>query len=265
MPFKMCLKWLICTTVCMTSTLSVAQNLKQKQDKKTSWQSLYQPTEFDGMPIRMMPPIQIEAGKKYPLILSLHGAGGTGSKNNKQLKDWNKQLAVAQRRKEFPCYVVAPQARGLWNSEHLKKIQSYINTLSSVDMDRVYIMGHSMGGHGTYIFIQLAPDYFAAAAPSAGSGLRRTEEFIDAAKIKDIPIWAFHGDKDKTCPIEKDREVFTKIKNMGGIMKLTTWAGGTHAVSEKMIPGAENGTTESSSERCNDATDFMTWLFSNTK
>lgn len=167
----------------MTSTLSVAQNLKQKQVKKTSWQSLYQPTEFDGMPIRMMPPIQIEAGKKYPLILSLHGAGGTGSKNNKQLKDWNKQLAVAQRRKEFPCYVVAPQARGLWNSEHLKKIQSYINTLSSVDMDRVYIMGHSMGGHGTYIFIQLAPDYFAAAAPSAGSGLRRTEEFIDAAKI----------------------------------------------------------------------------------
>ena len=40
-----------------------------------------------------------------------------------------------------------------------------------------------MGGHGTYILIQIAPDYFAAAAPSAGSGLRRTEEFIDASLI----------------------------------------------------------------------------------
>ena len=41
-----------------------------------------------------------------------------------------------------------------------------------------------MGGHGTHIFIQLDPNYFAAAAPSAGSGLRRTEKFIEPAKIK---------------------------------------------------------------------------------
>ncbi len=265
MPFKSCIKWLICTAACITSVLGNAQAPSQNQVKKTNWQSLYQSAEFDGLPIRAMSPIKIEPGKKYPLILSLHGAGGTGTKNNKQLKDWNKQLAAPQRRKAFPCYVIAPQARGLWNGEHLKKIQSYIKTLPSVDMDRIYIMGHSMGGHGTYIFIQLAPDYFAAAAPSAGSGLRRTEEFINASQIKDIPIWAFHGDKDKVCPIEKDREVFTEIKKLGGMMKLTTWAGGTHAVSGKMIPGGENGTTESSSERCNDETDFLTWLFSNSK
>ena len=48
------------------------------------------------------------------------------------------------------------------------------------DPRRQGIFGHSMGGHGTYIFIQLAPEYFAAAAPSAGTGLRRTQPFIDA-------------------------------------------------------------------------------------
>lgn len=265
MPSKRYLQWVICAVACITSVLGHAQDPNKKRVQKTNWQSLYQPAQFDQMPLRVMPPIQIESGKKYPLILSLHGAGGTGTDNNKQLRDWNKQLALPQRRKAFPCYVIAPQAQGLWNNVHLNKIQSYIKTLPSVDMNRVYIMGHSMGGHGTYIFIQLAPDYFAAAAPSAGSGLRRTEDFISASKIKDIPIWAFHGDKDKVCPIEKDRDVFKEVKKLGGVMKLTTWANDTHAVSGKMIPGDKNGTTESSSERCNDEPDFMTWLFSNTK
>src|SRR5210317_750709 len=107
-----------------------------------------------------------------------------------------------------------------------------------------------MGGHGTYIFIQLDPSYFAAAAPSAGSGLKRTEDFIDASKIKDLPIWAFHGDKDGVCPIEKDRKVFEEMKKIGGNMKLTTFVGDNHGISGKMIPGAKNGTTEFSSDRC---------------
>lgn len=225
------------------------------------WDSVYEPQVFEGLPFRVMKPFGFDAKKNYPVIVSLHGAGGKGTNNDKQLKDWNRQLAEKERRKEFPCYVVAPQAPGLWNAEHLKKIQALIKTLPAVDMDRIYCLGHSMGGHGTYIFIQLAPDYFAAAAPSAGSGLKRTEEFITPAKIKDIPIWAFHGDKDGVCPIEKDRKVFAEMKKLGGNMKLTTWAGDRHNVSGKMIPGADNGSTEYSSDRCDKKTDFMTWLF----
>ena len=156
---------------------------------------------------------------------------------------------------------MAPQAPGLWNAEHLAKIQKLIKALPAVDMKRIYVMGHSMGGHGSYIFIQLAPDYFAAAAPSAGSGLRRTQDFIDAEIIKDIPIWAFHGDKDGVCPIEKQRKVFAQVKALGGNMKMTTWAGDKHAISHKMIAPGDNGSTEYSSDRCDRESDFMTWLF----
>ena len=230
-----------------------------------NWRSLYEPQIFQEMPCRVMKPLSFDASQSYPVIVSLHGAGGRGKNNDKQLKDWNKQLAEKQRREDFPCYVVAPQAEELWNAEHLGKIQALIKTLASVDMNRIYIMGHSMGGHGTYIFIQLAPDYFAAAAPSAGSGLKRTEYFIDASKIKDIPIWAFHGDKDKVCPFEKDWKVFNEIKGLRGNMKLTTWLGDNHGVSGKMIVGAENGTTDLSSERCSKETDFTTWLFAQSR
>ncbi|MCP4512367.1 MAG: hypothetical protein GY826_38885 [Fuerstiella sp.] len=217
------------------------------------------------MPCRVMKPLDYNANNSYPVIVSLHGAGGRGTNNGKQLKDWNRQLAEPQRRKDFPCYVVAPQANELWNAGHLNKIKSLIRTLPSVARDRIYVMGHSMGGHGTYIFIQLDTEYFAAAAPSAGAGKKNTEDFISAEKIRDIPIWAFHGDEDRVCPYGKDRSVFREVSNLAGNMKLTTWAGDGHGVSGKMIPGADNGATEVSGDRCDQEPDLMTWLFSQSR
>ena len=236
--------------------------VKEKwEEAATPWRVLYEPRIFEGLPVRVMKPFGFDAGKSYPLILSLHGAGGKGRDNKRQLKDWNRQLADERRRKEFPCYVVAPQVTELWNAQHLATIKSLLKTLDAVDRSRIYVLGHSMGGHGTYIFIQLDTHYFAAAAPSAGSGLRKTEEFIDPNKVKDIPIWAFHGDKDNVCPIQKDQKVFDAMKRLGGNMKFTVWQGDNHGVSGKMIPGSDNNKTLFSSERCGIQTDFMTWLF----
>ncbi|MDP7050366.1 MAG: alpha/beta hydrolase-fold protein [Verrucomicrobiota bacterium] len=231
--------------------------------KKVSedWVHLYEPHVDDVMAYRLMKPMGFDSNKRYPVIVSLHGGGGRGKDNRKQLKDWNKLLADKQRRSDFPCYVLAPQTTRLWNGADLKNIKRVIAGLSAVDMSRIYILGHSMGGHGAYILIQIDPGYFAAAAPSAGSGRPRTEEFIDASLIKNIPIWAFHGDKDKVCPIERDRKLFTEMENLGGNMKLTTWAGDGHAVSKKMIIGGDNGSTQFSSDRCDRDGDFMRWLF----
>ncbi|MBT3198628.1 MAG: alpha/beta hydrolase [Phycisphaerales bacterium] len=225
------------------------------------WTKLYEPSTHNKMPYRLMKPISFDKTKRYPVIVSLHGAGGKGADNQRQLKDWNKQLADKKTRTDHPCYVLAPQAAGLWDKTHLANIKSVIKALPSVDADRIYILGHSMGGHGTYIMIQIDPDYFAAAAPSAGSGLRRTEKFIDPSVIKDIPIWAFHGDKDRVCPFEKDQKVFDEIKKLGGNMKLTTWKGDSHNVSGKFIPGADNGQTQLSSKRCDPEPVFLKWLF----
>ena len=246
------LKGMLVSTVLLATTTSASAQ---------QWQQLYQPLSTRQLPCRLMKPINFDVSQKYPVIVSLHGAGGKGSDNRKQLKVWNGQLAEKAVRTKFPCYVLAPQAAGLWNGQHLKQIKEVIKGLPAADMDRIYILGHSMGGHGTYIFIQLDTKYFAAAAPSAGSGLKRTEEFIDPTKITKIPIWAFHGDKDGVCPIAKDQQVFAALKKLGGNMKFTTWAGDKHAVSDKFIPGVKNGTTQLSSDRCDKETDFLTWLF----
>ena len=227
----------------------------------SDWIKLYEPKTHNKMPYRMMKPISFDRSKRYPVIVSLHGAGGRGTDNRKQLKDWNRLLTDKKRRTDYPSYTLAPQSEGLWNKTHLENIKSIIKALPSVDADRIYILGHSMGGHGTYILIQLDPEYFAAAAPSAGSGLRRTEKFIDPSVIKDIPIWAFHGDKDGICPFERDQKVFDEMKKLGGNMKLTRWKGDRHGVSGKFIPGADNGETQLSSKRCDPEPIFVKWLF----
>ena len=225
------------------------------------WVDLYEPHVDGEMSYRLMKPMVFDSNKRYPVIVSLHGGGGRGADNRKQLRDWNKLLADKQRRSDHPCYVLAPQTTRLWNASDLKNIKRVIAALPSVDMDRIYILGHSMGGHGTYILIQIDSSYFAAAAPSAGSGLHKTGEFIDASLIKDVPIWSFHGDKDKVCPIERDQKLFAEMKKLGGNMKFTTWAGDRHGVAKKMITGSDNGTTQLSSDRCDGETGFMKWLF----
>lgn len=230
--------------------------------KKNDWRNLYVPHADEEMPYRLMKPISVEAVKSYPLIISLHGGGGRGTDNKKQLKVWNEQLADEQRRKDFPCYVLAPQSTELWNETHLKKIKTIIADLPSVDMKRIYMMGHSMGGHGTNILLQIDPPYVAAAAPSAGTGRPGDNDFIEPKLIKDIPVWAFHGDKDTVCPYGPQEKLFAQMQALVGNMKLTTFAGDGHGISGKFITGADNGTTQSASDRCDSEADFMTWLFS---
>jgi predicted peptidase len=193
--------------------------------------------------------------------------GGAGTDNVKQLRQWNEALAEEQTRKSYPCYVVAPQTTQLWNAKDFTIVKEIIAELPSVDKDRIYILGFSMGGNGTYVFTQLDPDYFAAAAPAAGSGLKEMNDFVDVSKIKDLPFWVFHGDKDPKSPIEKDQKIFADMKAIGGNMKFTTLVGDKHtdSVPLKMIKGSDNGTTQFSSDRCDPEPVFLKWLFAQKK
>ncbi len=83
------------------------------------------------------------------------------------------------------------------------------------------------------------------------------ESAIDASLLKYLPIWSFHGDQDKVCPIDKDQEIFAEMQDIGGNMKFTTWKGDGHPVSLKMITGADNGATEFSSNQCDPEPVFL--------
>ena len=229
------------------------------------WIDLYEPHDGGEVPYRLMKPLGFDPNKRYPVIVSLHGGAGRGTDNLKQLRIWNGSLAEEKLRLSYPSYVLVPQSTELWDAEDLSGIKKIVEALPSVDMDRIYVLGHSMGGYGTYIFLQLDPDYFAAAAPSGGTGLAR-EEPPDPSLITDIPIWAFHGDMDTIVPYDRALELFSEMKRLGANMKLTTWVGDDHRVSTtRLVAGGDNGRTQLSSERCDPEPDFMKWLFNQSR
>jgi formylglycine-generating enzyme required for sulfatase activity len=93
-----------------------------------------------------------------------------------------------------------------------------------VDQDRVYLTGLSMGGFGAWYLAARHPDRFAAVAPVCGGG---PEE--QAARLKDIPIWAWHGADDRAVPPARSRNMIQKIRDAGGTPRHTELEGVGHA------------------------------------
>jgi predicted peptidase len=178
---------------------------------------------------RLLRPPKVADGKKYPLVVFLHGAGERGSDNEKQLVHGVPQF-VANLEK-YPCILIAPQCPDGkkwvevdWSADShtqpkepgevgrltLALIEKSIKELP-VDPKRVYITGLSMGGYGTWDLLARRPDLFAAAAPVCGGADEAT-----ATKIKDIPIWAFHGAKDTGVKPARSRNMIAALRKAGG-------------------------------------------------
>ena len=255
------MKEVISLLVLVLSGISQAacqKTVQQEPDSsKGSVVKICEPHIYNDMPYRLMKPINFDPETSYPVIVSLHGAGGKGKDNLKQLRAWNYVLAEEQIRTDYPAFIIALKSTGMWNITHLQNIKDIIKDIQSVDINRIYILGNSMGGEGTYRIIQFNPGYFAAVAPSAGSGLAGGKDFVDVTKIKDIPIWVFHGNQDNICPIERDQNIFAEMKEIGGNMKFTNREGDGHGIAVKMITGSDNGSTQLNSDRCDPEPVFL--------
>ena len=166
--------------------------------------------------------------KAYPLILFLHGAGETGTDGKKQAQV-GLGPAVRKRADTFPFIVVFPQShKRTWQADSAdgKRAIAILNEVEKqykVDPKRVYLTGLSMGGFGTWSLAAKYPDRWAAIAPVCGGGNPK-----DAAKLKDIPIWCFHGDADKAVPVQRSRDMIEAIKTAGGMPKYTEYPGVGH-------------------------------------
>ncbi len=205
---------------------------------------------------RLLKPVTIEPGKKYPVVLYLHGAGERGSDNINQLKylpDW---LATPENRQKYPCFLIAPQCRNDkkwvevdWSSKTSQDMptkpgdmeQMTVGILDHVlktypcDPDRVYLTGLSMGGYGSWDLAARMPERFAAVVPVCGGG-----DAKQGAVLAKLPIWAWHGDQDGAVPVNRSREMIEAIKAAGGQPKYTELPGVGHDSWNQAYNGPEN-------------------------
>jgi predicted peptidase len=170
-----------------------------------------------------LPPGYDKEEKAWPLVLFLHGAGESGQDLNKVKVHGPPKLV--EHGKEFPFIVVSPQAPRMgWDAQTLNALLDDVVATHKVDKDRIYVTGLSMGGFGTWALAAAYPDRFAALVPICGGG-----NTTDAKKLKNIPIWVFHGAKDNVVPPGRSENMVKALKDAGAEhVKFTLYPNANH-------------------------------------
>lgn len=166
-----------------------------------------------------------DTAKKWPLIIFLHGAGERGN-DLEMLKKHGPPKLIAAGQK-FPAVIASLQCEPkiLWNPHGVKAVTDHLIKTERIDTSRVYLTGLSMGGFGTWETAFEYPDTYAAIAPiCGGAGVR----WVTAERIKHIPAWIFHGDKDGAVPVENSQTIHDALKKIGAPVKLTIYPGVGH-------------------------------------
>jgi predicted peptidase len=159
-----------------------------------------------------------KGSSSLPLILFLHGSLQRGDDPSVLLGETI--FAFARRAADFPFFIVAPQCRAntTWSPRLLKELLDEITRSYPVDEDRLYLTGFSMGGYGTWKTAIAYPGTFAAIAPICGFG-----DVARAARLKDVPIWAFHGARDANVPLSESTKMADAVRGSGGDVRLTVY------------------------------------------
>ncbi len=218
----------------------------------------------DTLDYRVLYPEEMKPGKKYPLVLFLHGAGERGSDNERQLIHGSQMWLNPVNREGYPAFVLAPQCPedGYWAYmerpesfmpaemplevpvspifQTLKDLLDVYLAMPQVDADRVYVIGLSMGGMATFDIAVRYPEVFAAAVPICGAV--NPERLAGA---KGVAFSIYHGDKDTVVPVEASREAYKALKKAGADVRYKEFVGCTH--------GSWNPAFNEP--------DFMSWLF----
>lgn len=160
---------------------------------------------------------------KWPLLVFLHGSGESGDEIEKVKVHGPPKMV--EKDENFPFIVVSPQNPvGVgWDPEALNALLDEVMARLPVDGDRVYLTGLSRGGYGTWNFACAHPERFAAVAPISGGG------FPDAAcRLKDVPVWVFHGAKDDVICLNESKRMVEALKQCGGDVKFTIYPDASH-------------------------------------
>jgi predicted esterase len=175
-------------------------------------------------PYRIFVPASYDGTKPTALVVALHGMGGD---ENSMFDAYSGTLKREAER--LGLLVAAPKGRDTASMYRGTAEQDVMDVLAEVERDyrvdpaRVYLMGHSMGGYGTWSVAINHPSVFAALGPISGGG-----NPADMVKIRDIPEYVVHGDDDRTVNVSQSRTMVAAGKKAGANITYVEVPGGSH-------------------------------------
>ncbi len=189
------------------------------------WSNGLEKTATDGnltMPYRVYLPAGYDPAQQYPLVLFLHGAGERGTDNDKQVKKHISGL-IDKTESDYPAILVAPQVPGGSGWLASQDLTAYaiddVQQQYSVDSNRMYITGLSMGGFGSFGYSSVTegmtdpPFRFAASAPLSGGHVWTADPSM-VAHFNHVPHWIMHGSNDSTVDVRHSRETYKSLVGM---------------------------------------------------
>ncbi|MCD9015415.1 carboxylesterase family protein [Parachryseolinea silvisoli] len=184
-------------------------------------------------------PPNYDETKKYPLVIMLHGAGSNhrlslrrvfGKSNANGENDVEATLYFPQW-KDVDYIVASPYARGTMGYQGVAEHDVYdvladVKKRFSIDEDRTYLTGLSMGGGGTLWIGLTHPDIWAAMFPVCPAPPKGTDDL--AGNALNVPMYFHHGDQDSAVPVAVSREWTKKLKELGVNVEYTEYPGVNH-------------------------------------
>jgi predicted peptidase len=162
------------------------------------------------------------AGRPWPLVLFLHGSGERGADLAAVTRQGLPKVAGG---KSFPFILVAPQVPEgeVWSTDTLTALLDELQATLRVDPDRVYLTGLSMGAFGAWDLAIAHPDRFAALLVISGGG-----NPVEVCRLKNVPVWIFHGLKDDVIPVSWAEELGRRLTRCAGNVKITIYPDAGH-------------------------------------
>jgi dienelactone hydrolase len=199
------------------------------------------------MPYRVVVPRSYDGSKPLPLVVALHGMGGT---ENTFIQLGNGALPRLAEERGFlvttplgyrrnggygrpgggPLGALDPETARMVRLSELDvlNVVRQVRANYRVDPARIYLMGHSMGGGGTWVLGSRHAEIWAGLAPIASGGA--APGLLPLANLKQhgIPVYLVHGDADRTAPVEVSRAMAAELRNLGVQHEYHEIPGGTH-------------------------------------
>ena len=166
--------------------------------------------------------------KSYPLVIYLGGGSQRGNDLNK-LKTYGIPYYIEQGH-EYDFIVASPQCPGdkYWTTEDwFDSLYSNLSSIYRIDTTRIYVTGISIGGFGSWQVAMDYPNRFASIVPLCG-GVNDSDT-ISITKLKQLPVWTFHGTADDMIQIGETERIVNKLQPYGHI-KFTRMEGEGHSI-----------------------------------
>jgi predicted esterase len=220
---------------CFGSFIAVGQKLPAGPQVAT----FYSDVDDTEQPYGLYIPKNYDAQRKYPLVVMLHGAGSNHRLSMKRVfgkSNLPGETDVEASRyfpewKDVEYFVASPYARGTMGYQGIaeKDVMDVLTDVKkrfSIDEDRIYLTGLSMGGGGTLWIGLTRPDLWAAMAPVCPAPPPGTDDL--AVNGLNIPFHFFHGDQDQAVPVTVSRNWTKKLKELGAQIEYIEYPGVNH-------------------------------------